>query len=225
MAARGRVYLISRAGKTPTEGVDHRYWDMVRMLLRNGGSVICSLPLKCTFAYRRTIVRATRNFEGSAWVSYNMSFRRAAANKGSLDWGIPDPGRFNDAFVGRAKTVLRCSFCLSDTHVSDDCPDAPVPKQLTAAVPGHIDQRAGTSVPRPTLVPQQGGRVTGLVEICRLYNHLDGPRCRFAGCRFAHLCDRCHRPHPAAECKERGRSAARSRSPTGQRRWDPKQPH
>jgi len=51
------------------------------------------------FAYMRTIVRASRNFEGTAWVSYDMSYRRAAANKCSLDWGLPDPGRFNDAFV------------------------------------------------------------------------------------------------------------------------------
>ena len=37
------------------------------------------------FAYMRTIVRASRNFEGTAWVTYDMSFRRAAANRGSLD--------------------------------------------------------------------------------------------------------------------------------------------
>lgn len=81
------------------------------------------------FAYMRTIVRASRNFEGTAWVSYDVSFRRAAANKRSLDWGLPDPGRFNDAFVGRSKVIPRCTYCLSDTHTADDCPDAPSQRQ------------------------------------------------------------------------------------------------
>ena len=36
-------------------------------------------------AYLRTITRATRNFEGTAWASYDMAFRRQAANQRSLD--------------------------------------------------------------------------------------------------------------------------------------------
>ena len=41
--------------------------------------------------YLRTIVRASRNFEGTAWVSYDAAYRRQAANRKSLDWAAIDP--------------------------------------------------------------------------------------------------------------------------------------
>ena len=115
------------------------------------------------FAYMRTIVRASRNFEVTAWVMYDMSFRRAAANKGSLDWGIPDPGRFNDAFVGRAKVIPRCSYCLSDTHKAVDCPDAPAHKQ-SSALSGPADQKLGGT---PTRSRQPNSRVAEQLGWCR----------------------------------------------------------
>ena len=166
------------------------------------------------FAYMRTIVRASRNFEGTSWVSYDMSYRRAAANKQSLDWVVPDPGRFSDAFVGRAKVILRCTYCLSDTHTADECPDAPSSKQQVLSPTPH----------KQTGLPAPGNRVTSSVEICRPFNHSAGSRCHFQGCRFAHLCERCHRPHPASECRENDQNRTRPRSPLGQRKWEPKQP-
>ena len=39
------------------------------------------------FQYLRTIVRASDNFEGTAWVSYDATFRRQAAIHGSFEWG------------------------------------------------------------------------------------------------------------------------------------------
>ena len=36
-----------------------------------------------------TITKACRTFESSACASYNMAFRRQAANRGSFDWGLP----------------------------------------------------------------------------------------------------------------------------------------
>ncbi len=38
-------------------------------------------------AYLRTIIRASHNFEGVAWASCDMAYRRQAANQHSLDWG------------------------------------------------------------------------------------------------------------------------------------------
>ena len=43
------------------------------------------------FTYLRTITKASRTFESSAWASYDMAFRRQAANCGSLDWVFVDP--------------------------------------------------------------------------------------------------------------------------------------
>ena len=67
------------------------------------------------FAYLRTITRASPTFDSSAWASYDMAFRRQAANWGSLDWGLVDTALYNEAFTGTAKTIMRCSFCHSDT--------------------------------------------------------------------------------------------------------------
>ena len=41
--------------------------------------------------YLRTIVRASRNFEGTAWASYDAAYQRQAANRQSLDWATIDP--------------------------------------------------------------------------------------------------------------------------------------
>ena len=122
-------------GKRPRRGpiTDIQVWCECYAVMAAALSAAYPLKAPHLFAYMRSIVRASRNFEGTAWVSYDMSYRRAAANKGSLDWGLPDPGRFNDAFVGRAKAVPRCSFCLSDTHVADSCPDAPAQSRPAAA--------------------------------------------------------------------------------------------
>jgi hypothetical protein len=77
------------------------------------------------FAYLRTITKASRTFESSAWASYDMAFRRQAANRGSLDWGIVDAALYNEAFAGRAKQIPRCKYCLADIHSSPECPHAP----------------------------------------------------------------------------------------------------
>ena len=67
------------------------------------------------FAYLRTITWASCNFDSSAWASYDMAFHRQAANRGSLDWGLVDMALYNEAFTSRAKTIVQCSFCLSNT--------------------------------------------------------------------------------------------------------------
>ena len=142
------------------------------------------------FSYLRTITKASRTFEGSAWASYDMAYRRQAANHGSLDWGLVDAALYNEAFAGRAKSISRCSYCLADTHPSQECPHSP------AEIPGPshpTDGRPPRSAPR---------RPAASTDICRLYN---ASRCRFPSCRYAHLCLRCRRPHPISECGERTR--------------------
>lgn len=143
------------------------------------------------FAYLRTITKASRTFEGYAWASYDMSFRRQAANRGSLDWGVVDAALYNEAFAGRAKLIPRCRYCLADTHASPDCVHAPVDS-------AHRGQQARNSAPRST---GPTGRPAS-TEICRLFNAAGGSRCKFAHCRYAHLCARCKRPHPSSECME-----------------------
>ncbi len=159
-------------------------------------------------AYLRTITRASRNFEGVSWASYDMAYRRQAANQRSLDLGVIDTALYNEAFTGRAKIIPRCRYCLDDTHESKECASAP--DELKSG-----DQRSGArSAPSPRSRSAQGA-----VEICQLYNKPAGNACRYKQCRYAHLCAKCRRgSHPAAECESRHYSAGRrSRSPTPRR--------
>ena len=148
-------------------------------------------------AYLRTIVRASRNFEGTAWASYDAAYRRQAANSRSLDWATSDPALYNEAFTGRAKAIPRCQFCLSDTHQSRDCMFAP-----------EDQKRYG----QPS-APWRGASSVPVAQICRLFNRPGGSQCRFKLCRYAHLCARCNRPHPMSEC-DRRQAARPPRSPS-----------
>ena len=65
--------------------------------------------------YQRTIVRAARNFEGLACVSYDICYRREVARCRDLHWSRMDSVLYHEAFTCRARSVPRCSLCLSRT--------------------------------------------------------------------------------------------------------------
>lgn len=133
------------------------------------------------FAYARTIVRASRNFEGLAWASYDSSFRRQAATRHNYDWSTIDHTLYSEAFTGRARIKARCHHCLSDTHPSDECP----------LIPPHLFTQSRGA-------PASRAKEDNLVEICDLFNK---EACRYRRCRFAHICGKCkRRPHPAPAC-------------------------
>jgi hypothetical protein len=143
------------------------------------------------FAYLRTIIKASRTFESCAWATYGMAFRRQAANRGSLDWGVVDDALYSEAFAGRAKVIPCCRYCLADTHASPECPHSPADTST---------ENRPLRGPLPTRHQGRSPSMPAVVELCRLYNSPAGVRCRYTQCRFAHLCSKCKRPHPAAEC-------------------------
>ena len=165
--------------------------------------------------YLRTIVRASRNFEGAAWASYDAAFRRQAANRKSLDWGMIDPTIYNEAFTGRAKLMPRCRYCLADTHEARECQfapgdDPPPPKQSRSAPWGGP----------PRARPDRGGGGRS-IEICDLYNRPEGNRCTFKWCRYAHVCAKCRRgPHPGSECGRGEFARGNGGAPSSSRRED-----
>ena len=138
-------------------------------------------------AYQHTIIQASRNFEGIAWATYDMCYRRKAANIKSWDWGTIDQDLYSRAFTGRAKQRPRCHYCLSENHASADC---------SYSMVGGQDRQLSAH-PRRT-------------DLCRLYNKVDGTRCRFVPCRYVHECSRCAGEHPLASCTKNG---PRERSP------------
>ena len=158
-------------------------------------------PAKSThlWAYMRSIVKASRNFEGASWASYDAAYRRQAANKRTLDWSVLDPALYSEAFTGRARSIPRCRYCLEDSHLSRACPFAPVE---------DVGLRRGLS--------SGGGPVVATnMEVCRLFNR---GQCRFRQCKYVHVCARCRRGHPILECGLEGRRRGRSRSISPRRR-------
>lgn len=154
--------------------------------------------------YMRTIVRASRTFEGSAWASYDAAYRRRAANLRSLHWAKGNSALFNEAFAGRGKILARCVHCLAETHESKDCFYAPQEE-----LPPHKQPRPasgwGLGAGAGRLSRASGSGSPGGVELCGLFNKPTGNHCTFRWCRYAHICARCRRgPHPAAECTHGG---------------------
>ena len=150
--------------------------------------------------YLRTIVRASRNFEGSAWASYDAAYRRQSANRRSLEWAVIDPTIYNEAFTGRAKLLPRCQYCLAETHMARDCSYVPTEEPPPAKLPRIVQGVAGPS--QHLQWSGAGDRHNArVVEICDRYNQPEGNKCIFKWCRFAHVCARCRSgPHPASGC-------------------------
>ncbi len=140
-------------------------------------------------AYQRTIIRAARNYEDEAWVTYDVCYRRNAAACKDLNWSRVDHALYSEVFTGRAKLIPRCRQCNSEHHNSVDCPLAP------QELGGNPVRQSGHS-----LASGAADRRRGTVEICRLFNSPSGNQCRYRNCRYAHLCSNCRAPHAAQTC-------------------------
>ena len=89
------------------------------------------------FAYMRTIVRASYTIESTAWVAYDVAYRRQAVNQRMLDWGVLNSGLYNNAFTGRAKAIPRCSYCLADTTTLETARMPQGANMMTQVYPGR----------------------------------------------------------------------------------------
>ena len=163
--------------------------------------------------YQHTILCAQRDFEGTAWVTYDTCYRRQAAAKKSLDWSQVDFNLYNQTFAGRAKAKSRCRYCLSEYHRSEECYYAPTPPptNLTPYGPGEpysfrrSFQESPARQPRGPRPQTQAGSQNRFVEVCELFNNERGNLCRFKRCKYMHICINkgCHGSHPASECTVR----------------------
>ena len=71
-------------------------------------------------AYNLTIIKASQQYDGLLWRSYDVNYRVAAvAASGNQKWSRLDTDLFTRFFTGRARL---CSMCGSG---SADCPLAP----------------------------------------------------------------------------------------------------
>ena len=70
------------------------------------------------WAYKSSIIRAARNFDGTVWVAYDQQFRREALAQRDLNWSATNARLFSKAFTGRAQVIPRCRYRLSETQSS-----------------------------------------------------------------------------------------------------------
>ena len=72
-------------------------------------------------AYMATIVWVSQDFEGLAWVRYDVAFRRQAALTGNTRWSTINPTLYTMCFSGRAAAQKRCELCFATSHSDKEC--------------------------------------------------------------------------------------------------------
>ena len=186
-----------RPGKPPVTSI--RLW--LECYGRMAAVLTWRFPEKAAelWAYQTTILHAAHTYEGANWVAYDRLYRREMLAKKDLNWSVPNPRLYSEAFTGRAKRHPQCPHCLSEDHVAASCPHNPNPPimgwfqgtpQLQLGLAASQLQPSLASLPKPT--NQQ--------EVCRNFN---ANRCRFIRCRYSHICSECLGPHAAFHCPQR----------------------
>ena len=142
--------------------------------------------------YQATITKCARYFHGPAWAQYDRAYRRQVAQTKDLHWSWLNPTLYSLCFAGKAKHVVVCAHCLSDSHATDQCPEN---MDLGAAL---MSWQQGATNPA---APVGGSSVNPKARLCFLFNAKEGPRCTFNPCKYAHRCTICKGPHPHSACK------------------------
>ena len=195
-AEEGRERSRARAGRKRT--LDINAWlqcfgVFVSVVAKESPEAVPEL-----MAYMGTMIRASQEYEGAAWATYDVGFRRQAAATGQRDWSRVNSSLYAICFTGRARRGQRCELCLSAAHRTAECSTLEEDPDLARRV--RAMEAAWGGVPTPQFVPPpRGARASPSNEVCRLYNSQKG--CYFRSCEFRHACRLCGGSHPASECK------------------------
>jgi len=139
--------------------------------------------------YMINIIRASQDFVGSSWMTYDDTFRRQVAVSGSKSWGNYNSSLYSMCFTGKAQTLGRCNFCLSKDHNLRPCPLRT--EESSIELPSQ-EHREFSQLPSEAW-PQ-----------CRRFNE---GRCKSTDCSYRHVCMNCGGRHPAIQCKQSGRGS------------------
>ena len=74
-------------------------------------------------SYQTTIIKCARDFHGPAWAQYDRAYRHQMAQMKDLRWSRLNPMLYSLCFAGKAKCLVVCAHCLSDSHATDQCPE------------------------------------------------------------------------------------------------------
>ena len=151
--------------------------------------------------YQATIMRASQDYAGLAWVRYDAAFRRQAALTGNTRWSVINTTIYTMCFTGIAVSTKRCELCLATSHTERECaqrgdPDPGMGDRLKAIESAVLAITKREEPPKPaTAAPQK------ITELCRKFN---GTGCTFPRCKYSHACSTCKGDHPASRCIIRG---------------------
>ena len=181
-----------RPGKPPVTSI--RSW--LECYGRMAAVLATRFPEKSAelWAYQTTILHAVHAYEGANWVAYDRLYQREMLAKKDLNWSVPNPRLYSEAFTGRAKRHPQCPHCLSEDHVGAGCPHNPNPPFMGWFQSSSVPQGPVASQGQPPPPPPAKSW-----EICRNYN---GNRCKYTRCRFLHVCAECSGPHAAVHCPQ-----------------------
>ena len=147
-------------------------------------------------AYMTTIIRASQDYTGLAWVRYDIAFRRQAALTGNMRWSMVNATLYTICFTAATKATTRCELCFATTHTEKECaqqghPDPGLLEQMKAmemavlakTAPGGYENQQTSRQPR-----EPSG------EPWRLWNR---GSCTYPKCHHSHVCSMCGGNHPA----------------------------
>lgn len=143
------------------------------------------------FAYHFVIASAAKEYAPGAFLAYDITFRRKAAQYHITRWGEIDPHVYSKAFTGMRRSPGQCALCASTFHKSEEC-------DLYTQGPARKARTTPTGLkPRP-VVPTYRGK-----EVCLNWNR--GKCARDHDCPRAHVCSvpSCLGPHRAFSCPSR----------------------
>ncbi len=143
------------------------------------------------FAYHYIIATASKEYSSSAFLAYDVAFRKKAAQYRLTRWGEIDPHIYSRAFTGMRRSSNQCSLCTSSIHRMEDC-------SLYTGGPAR-KPRTTPAGPKPrSTVPNYHGK-----EVCLNWNR--GRCSREHDCPRAHVCSvqACQGPHRAFTCPSR----------------------
>ncbi len=141
--------------------------------------------------YHYIIATASKEYSSSAFLAYDIAFRKKAAQFRLSRWGEIDPHIYTKAFTGTRRSTNQCSLCTSMFHRIEDCD----------LYTGGPVRKARTTQPGPrsrSAVPTHRGK-----EVCLNWNR--GKCSRDHDCPRAHVCSvqAYQGPHRAFACPSR----------------------
>ena len=145
-------------------------------------------------AYMINILRASQEYEGLAWATYNAAYRRQAAATGYKQWSKVNPSLYTVCFTSKARKATRYDLCLSTAHKTeysltmDEDPDVGQRlKAVESAVIAFSGNYLASQQPEVSAHPR-----------CAGYSMIK--RFKFRNCKYRHVCRTCQGNHPATDC-------------------------